>query len=170
MTKTRSQSSTKHERILRQGKKQSPRGIQPYLNKHFTKHTSLAKIPKSAGDSLHFYIFSQKNSEFGVFGVTNDPYRRIGEYLKREINTINFTKRLKTQLWYGPRQAIFLLETRLLAKIKQYHKYNHLLVTNTQNNQLEFFPSEYREDIEGLVKVLIPFHPTESLGFHRCVR
>lgn len=152
MTRYRSQLS---RRQLRLTKPPPPQGIEAYLDQHFNKHRSLAKIPKAASDSLYFYIFSQKNSEFGVFGITNNPYRRIGEYLKQEYTTINFTQRLKTQLWSGPRKAIIELETQLLAKIKRYQKYNHLLVINPRGNQLEFFPSEYRKEIEEMVRVWI---------------
>ena len=134
--------------------KQTPLDI--YLDKHITKHKSLSDIKKTGDDFLYFYIFSQNNSEFGVFGITNSPYRRIGEYLRCESDTINFSKSLKTQLWYGPRRTIINLETNLLHKIRCYKKYDHLLVNSKiKKKQLEFFPSLYRKDIENLVNNLI---------------
>ena len=66
------------------------------------------------------------------------------------------------------RKNLRLIHNRFpLKTLGYFHKYNHLLVTNPKNNQLEFFPSEYRNEIELLVRALIPSHPTESLEYHR---
>jgi hypothetical protein len=144
-----------YELRQRTNKEQSRINIQKYLDKHFKKHKSLSTIPKTSHEHLYFYIFSQENSEYGTFGITNDPFRRIGEYIRYENANINFSKPLKTQLWYGMRDNIFDLETKLLSKIKCYKKYDHLLVLNRCKNQLEFFPSFYRNNIEELVVKLV---------------
>lgn len=158
MTRTRSCNNSMliHEYSLR------PRTIRTNnkptltLDKNITKHKSLSSIKKTKNDFLYFYIFSQINSEFGVFGITNSPHRRIGEYLRCESDNINFSKSLKTKLWYGPRRLIINLETNLLKKIRCYKKYNHLLVNSkTKKKQLEFFPSNYRKEIEEIVNNLI---------------
>jgi hypothetical protein len=125
------------------------------MDKSFIKYSSILRIPPSKEEYLYFYILSQQNSEFGVYGITISPFRRVGEYLKKESECINFTKRLETKLYYGKKQDILDVETKLKAKLKHYKKYDHLLVINKKANQVEFFPSSNRNEIEEMVNDLV---------------
>jgi hypothetical protein len=125
--------------------------IETYLEKSFYKRGPMKHIPPCPSSHLYFYLLSQTDCEYGVYGITNNPYRRVGEYMEREEDCINFNQRLKTQLWYGRRDDIFSLETKIKHTIKRFQKYNHLLVLNRNRNQVEFFPSEYREEMRDMI-------------------
>lgn len=89
-----------------------------------------------------FYIITEINKEWGIYGRTKDIQSRFCDYLRNEPDAVTWDNNIHIYLFYSSHNKILNLETYIKRKLRK-QRYDDLFVQNQRGNQLEFFPNEY---------------------------